>query len=102
MPEYRIRFGDKRTLSKGKIRLFSYGNWYSSNPQQEEKKILFQGMTKSGDKPGHFKGLEGDFNRISLEWSLEDRPVRIITHFDLYMNCSIIAQEPVIGLEPLH
>lgn len=94
IPEYRVGFGEKRNLTKGKIRLMTDGVWYSSSPEEGEKKIVFKKITETGDKRDDFKGLEGDFKRVSVEWALEEKPVRVITHFDLYTNCTFTAFEP--------
>lgn len=94
LPEYRVRFGDERTLAGGKVRLMSKGEWYSSSPESGEKRILFKKMTETTERGDNFQGMEGDFKRLSVEWTLEGESVPITTHFDLYQNCTIRVFEP--------
>lgn len=94
IPEYKIRFGDNRRLVTGKIRLMANGVWYSTIPENGEKRILFNRMTKTTERNIDFQGMEGDFKRISVEWTLEGEYIPVITHFDLYRDCTIRAFEP--------
>ncbi len=93
LSEYRIKFGESRNLTKGKIRLLTEGVWYSSNPERDEKRIFVKNITETKKETNAFRGLSGDFKRITVEWTLEENPVRLITHFDMYNNCTLKVEE---------
>lgn len=94
IPEYQIIFGENRKLSGGKIKIHYNGSWYSTNPEKNEKKILFRAELETSDISTEFLGLKGICNRITIEWTLELTGIRLISHFGLFKNCQLKTKEP--------
>jgi hypothetical protein len=94
IPEYRIRFGDDRILSNGRLRVYYNAAWHSSKPEAGEKPITIRSIIESNQNPQFFKDFQGNFKRITVEWIIKEDMVPIVTNFDIYTKGVIIANEP--------
>ncbi|MCP4762554.1 MAG: hypothetical protein GY870_12305 [archaeon] len=98
IPEYKITFGNKRNLAKGIITLYSDGKWYSTHPIGDEKTINFKSINEISEfefeSSNKFPNLKGKSSRITVNWTLENETINLITHFDLYKNCFFKTEDP--------
>ncbi|MBN2157239.1 MAG: hypothetical protein JW776_14435 [Candidatus Lokiarchaeota archaeon] len=91
---YDVQFGSKRAFKYGVVRVHHKGSWYSTHPQNTEKKIIFQERKVGNSEPLSFTNLQSKNKSISIEWILEGSSIRVITHFSLFMNGILSIQEP--------
>ena len=97
---YDIRLGDKRALKYGVTRVHHNNAWYSSHPHETEKNLLFQERNEINSGHVSFENFRGESQTISIEWKLEDTPIRIITHFSLFRNGILSVKEPDLKYTP--
>lgn len=92
--KYSVEFGEGRKLTDGLLKVRYNNNWYSTSPTRKEKKLIFRADVESSEKPKNFQDIEGDFYRITIEWTLEQTPIRLKTHINMYKKASITVKEP--------
>lgn len=95
--QYRIKFGENRTLNNGKIKIHYNKNWYSNLPTDGEKSLVFKEELNRElpvQKAFLKNGLKAECRVYSVLWQLEGADIKIITNFMVFTNGQIEMQDP--------
>ncbi|MHA1383211.1 MAG: hypothetical protein ACTSR3_05600 [Candidatus Helarchaeota archaeon] len=86
--EYSIRFGEGRTLARGKVKIHIQKKWYSSLPTNKENRLILRDYLEENGSD-----VLGEYKKYILTWKLEEADLLFHTNFYYYIDQSFIIFE---------